>query len=165
MSLFRGAANRCLQAAALYAPGARTLRVRLHRWRGVRIGPGTFISAGALIETEFPELVSIGGNVTVGIRAVIIAHFRDRGLPAEPTVVIEDDAFIGPGAILLPRIRIGKGAVVSAGTVVSRSVEAGTMVQGNPARVVARCEVPLGVDTHYSDFLRGLKPIRGSADS
>lgn len=89
--------------AALYAPGADTLRVRMHRARGVRIGDGTFISTGALIETAFPELVWIGANVLIGIRAVI-AHFRD-GLPLSeiPPVRMEDDVFIGPGAIVLPR--------------------------------------------------------------
>lgn len=158
--LLRGAKNRLLQMAALYAPGADTLRVRLHRARGVRIGEGTFISTGALIETAFPELVWIGSNVLIGIRVVIIAHFRDA-LPLSeiPPVRIEDNSFIGPGAIVLPRVTVGQGAVVAAGSVVTQSVAPMTLVQGNPAVPVARCGVPLGAKTPYWEFQQHLRPL------
>lgn len=157
--MIRRASNRFLQWVALYAPGATGLRVMLHRWRGVKIGAGTFISVGAIIETERPELVSIGSNVTIGIRAVLIGHFREENWPEKPTVIIEDDAFVGPGAIILPHVRIGRGAVVTAGTVVARSVPPATMVRGNPATAVAMCGVPLGVTTLYADFVRHLRPV------
>jgi maltose O-acetyltransferase len=44
------------------------------------------------------------------------------------------DAWIGGGAILLPGVSIGEGAIVAAGAVVTRDVPAGTTVAGNPAR-------------------------------
>jgi acetyltransferase-like isoleucine patch superfamily enzyme len=162
----RGAKNRLFQVVALYAPGADTFRVRLHRARGVRIGEGTFISTGALLETAFPELVWIGSNVLIGIRAVVIAHFRD-GLPLEeiPPVRIEDDVFVGPGAIVLPRVTIGRGAVVAAGSVVTQSVAPMTLVQGNPAVPVARCGVPLGAKTPYWEFLRHLRALEREPES
>jgi acetyltransferase-like isoleucine patch superfamily enzyme len=150
-SPLRGAKNRLLQVIALYVPGSTTTRPTLHRLRGVRIGEGTFIGTDALIETSQPQLVSIGKGVVIGIRCVIIAHFRDA---------ISDDVFVGPGAIILPHVTIGYGAVVVAGSVVSRSVPPMTMVQGNPARPVATCGVPLGMTTPMGDFLRQLKPIR-----
>ena len=152
-----GMRNRVLQVLALYAPGAETLRVRLHRARGVQIGDGCFIGTAALIETSQPTLVSIGNGVAIGIRCVIIGHFR--GTPRRPSVRIEDDVFIGPGVIILPNVTIGRGAVVSAGSVVTRSVPPMTMVQGNPAQPVARCGVPLGLKTPLNDFYRSLKPI------
>ena len=46
-----GARNRVLQVCALYAPGSETLRVRLHRWRGVQLGSGVFIGPDAILET------------------------------------------------------------------------------------------------------------------
>ena len=156
----RGAKNRLLQVVALYAPGAETFRVKLHRARGVRIGDGTFISTGAIIETAFPELVWIGANVLIGIRTVIIAHFRDGEPVANiPPVRIEDDVFVGPGSIVLPRVTIGQGAVVAAGSVVTQSVAPMTLVQGNPAVAVARCGVPLGVKTPYWEFQRHLRRL------
>ena len=160
-----GLRNRLFQLAALYAPGSETTRVRLHRWRGVKLGSPVFIGTDALIETSFPERVSIGNRVVIGMRTTIIAHFRgewDAGLDGDEgvTVRIEDDAFIGPGVIILPNVTIGHGAVVTAGSVVSRSVPPLTMVQGNPAKPVARCGVPLGMQTPLKEFYRRLRPIR-----
>jgi acetyltransferase-like isoleucine patch superfamily enzyme len=153
-----GVRNRVLQAVAQQAPGATTLRVRLHRLRGVSIGDGTFIGADALIETSYPHLVVIGTNVAIGIRSIIIAHFRGP-TPNAPTVRIEDDAFVGPGVIILPNVTIGHGAVVAAGSVVTKSIGPLTMVQGNPAQPVGRCGVPLGMKTPVEEFLRKLRPI------
>lgn len=154
-----GTRNRLLQVVARYAPGAMTTRVTLHRLRGVQIGDGTFIGTDALIETSYPQLVSIGEGVAIGIRSVIIAHFRGSVNLDRPSVVIEDNVFIGPGVIILPHVRIGFGSVVTAGSVVSRSVPPMTMVQGNPARPVAKCGIPLGMTTPFGDFLRQLKPL------
>lgn len=49
-------------------------------------------------------------------------------------VVVDDFATIGTGAVVLPRVRIGRGAVIGAGAVVTRDVAAGATVAGNPAR-------------------------------
>lgn len=153
----RGLLNRLLQAVALYIPGGTTTRVWLHRLRGVRIGDGTFISTAAILETERPDLISIGARTSIGIRAVVIAHFwSQRG------VEIGDDVFIGPGVIIMPNVSIGNGAVVAAGSVVTKSVPELTMVRGNPAQPIARCNVPLGVATPLDEFTRGLRPIRPS---
>ena len=162
-----GAKKRLLQVLALYAPGGDSVRVRLHRLRGVRIGDGTFIGTDAIIETSRPELVSIGRNVDIGMRTTIIAHFRgataaDRG-DRDYSVLISDDVFVGPGSLILPNVTIGYGAVVSAGSVVTRSVPPLTMVQGNPARPVARCGIPLVEGTRLKEFYRHLTPL-GSDD-
>lgn len=155
----RGITNRLLQAAARSLPGAMSLRPSLHRLRGVTIGQGTFIGTDAIIETSNPQLVSIGSGVAIGIRTTIVAHFRGS-LPVRHTVVIEDDAFIGPGVIVLPNVTIGRGAVVMAGSVVAASVPPMTVVQGNPARPIATCGVPLGMSTPIKEFYRHLRPLR-----
>lgn len=166
--LVRGIQNRLLQLLALHAPGAQTVRPALHRARGVRIGRGCFVGTSAIIETAHPELVTIGHNVSIGIRVVVVAHFHgstraDRsGSQRTPTVVIGDDVFIGPGAIILPNVTIGPGSVVAAGSVVTSSVASLTMVQGNPARPIARCGVPLTMGTSLREFYRHLKPFRSS---
>lgn len=168
--VLRGMRNRMLQVAALYAPGAQSLRPRLHRMRGVKVGRGVFIGTDAIIETSQPHLVSIGDGSVIGIRSTIIAHFRgstraDRGDGAAISVCIEEDAFIGPGVIILPNVTIGRGAVVNAGSVVTRSVPPLTMVQGNPATPVAHCGVALGMNTPLKEFYRRLSPIKRRAGS
>jgi acetyltransferase-like isoleucine patch superfamily enzyme len=75
-------------------------------------------------------------------------------------VVIEEDVTIGPGAIVLPNVTIGQGSIVTAGSVVTKSVPPKTVVQGNPARPIARVEVPLRLDVSLKEFSKGLRPIR-----
>jgi acetyltransferase-like isoleucine patch superfamily enzyme len=158
--------NRVLQILVRYSPGARTVRVWMHRRRGVKIGERVFIGTDALIETSRPFLVSIGNGVDVGIRSMILAHFQGaikadvKGHPEDAiSVRIEDEAFIGPGAIILPNVTIGYGAVVMAGSVVTRSVPPLTMVQGNPAKPVAKCSGPI-LSMTPAEFYKTLKPIR-----
>ncbi|MBA3352657.1 MAG: acyltransferase [Blastocatellia bacterium] len=150
-----GLRNRILQTLARHAPGARSWRVWLNRGRGVHIGKDVWIGYDAIIETSYPELVTIRARATVQMRATIIAHFREqRG------VVIEEDATIGPGAIILPNVTIGQGAIVTAGSVVTKSVPPRTIVQGNPARPIATTEKPLRWDVSVKEFAKGMRPIR-----
>ena len=137
------------------APGATTLRVMLHRWRGVKIGRDVWIGYDAVIETSSPHLVTICDRAAIGIRVTIVAHNREqRG------VIIEEDASVGLGAIILPNVTIGRGAIVTAGSVVTKSVPPRTMVRGNPAQPIATVEIPLRLDVSVKEFAKGLKPIR-----
>lgn len=171
LPLVSGIRNRVLQVVALYAPGGDTARVTLHRLRGVRIGEGTWIGSDTLIEPSYPSRVAIGDRVAIGMRVLILGHFAHHGRNREASdgaiddrvsVHIEDDVFIGPGAIIMPNVTLGAGAVVTAGSVVTRSVAPLTMVQGNPAKPIARCGIPLGLDTPVKEFYRRLTPIDAS---
>lgn len=151
----RGLLNRVLQELARKVPGARTLRVRLNRWRGVVIGEGVWIGYDVVIDTSCPHLVTIKDRASVGMRCTILAHMREvRG------VVIEEDVDIGVGAIILPGVTIGRGAVVTAGSVVTRSVPPNTLVQGNPAVPVATVGIPFTTDVSVREWMKRLRPIR-----
>jgi acetyltransferase-like isoleucine patch superfamily enzyme len=156
--------NRLLQALARVLPGGRRLRGVLHRWRGVKVGEDTVIAQDVVIETAYPEWVSIGNGVQLGFGTIILAHIH--GLPPKASelggyvsVRIEDEANIGPRVTILPNVTIGRGAVVTAGSVVSQSVPPLTVVQGNPARPIARSTIPLTWDTPYKLFLSRLMPL------
>jgi len=137
------------------APGATTLRVWLHRWRGVKIGKRVWIGYDAILDTSRPELIEIKDDASIGIRAVLIAHFREsRG------IIIEEQAEVGPGAIIMPNVTVGAGAVVAAGSVVTSSVPPMTMVQGNPARPIAKVGVTLGRASSLKEFTTKLRPFR-----
>lgn len=56
--------------------------------------------------------------------------------PGSATVVIEDDCWIGFGAVVLSGVRVGRGAIVAAGSVVTRDVPSYAIVAGNPAKVI-----------------------------
>jgi len=154
-NILSGIRNRILQHLARILPGAMTLRVRFHRWRGVSIGSDVWIGYDSILETSHPHLIIIGNRVLISVRTTIVAHFH-----GSKGVHIEDDVWIGPGAIILPNVKIGRGAVVSAGSVVTTSVPSMTMVQGNPARPVAKCGVPLSMSTPIKEFLLNLRPVQ-----
>ena len=157
-SLVRGGANRLLQILARVAPGGKTWRPRLHRWRGVKMGKDVWVGYDAVIETAYPWLVSIGDGSEIGIGALILGHYKEDDTDPRG-VAIEENVFIGVGAIVLQNVTIGRGSVVAAGSVVSRSVPPQTLVQGNPARPVAICGVPLTGDVSLEEFSRNLQPI------
>jgi acetyltransferase-like isoleucine patch superfamily enzyme len=117
-----------------------------------------WIGYDVILETSRPYLITIGDRASISMRVTVVAHFREYN-----GVRIEDDAFIGPGAIILPDVVIGRGAVVTAGTVVTRSVPPMTMVQGNPAVPVALCGTPLGMDVSLREFSKNLKPLSSRA--
>jgi len=153
-NLFRGAANRVLQEIAKVAPGARTLRPRLHRARGVKIGEDVWIGYDAVLETAHPDLITIEDGVSIGMRVTIVGHFRET-----TGVRIERDAFIGPAVVILPNVVIGHGAVVTAGSVVTRSIPAMVVAQGNPAVPIAECGIALTPDVTMKEFSRKLKKL------
>jgi serine acetyltransferase len=88
------------------------------------------------------------------MRVTVVAHFRES-----TGVKIEEDVFVGPGAIILPNVVIGRGSVVTAGSVVTRSVPPMTVVQGNPAIPVARCGIPMGTKVTVKEFSKRLRPV------
>jgi acetyltransferase-like isoleucine patch superfamily enzyme len=153
-SPLRGFFNRIFQQLARAVPGATSLRVALHRKRGVRIGKNVWIGYDVVLDTSRPFAITLEDNCVLSLRVTVLAHFREvQG------VTIERDAFVGAGALILPGVVIGEGAVVAAGSVVTRSVAPFTMVQGNPAVPVAQCGVPLGRAETMKEFSRSLRPI------
>jgi acetyltransferase-like isoleucine patch superfamily enzyme len=121
-------------------------RVRLLRCMGVNIGH-CYVGKDCLFDDEVPELITVEDGVVISSRVIIAAHDSSRHIVAP--VHIHQQAFIGIGAIILPGVNIGKGAVVAAGAVVTRSVENYTMVAGVPARAVRRtAESDQAVMTH-----------------
>ncbi|MGB2963560.1 MAG: sugar O-acetyltransferase [Anaerolineales bacterium] len=87
--------------------------------------------------------VRIGNHVMIGpaVQIYTAAHdlqvkARNQGWEIAKPIVIEENVWIGGGAILLPGVKIGRNAVVGAGAVVSRNVAANTVAVGNPARMI-----------------------------
>lgn len=154
-TIWRGSINRLLQLMARILPGGGTIRIKLQRARGVHIGKEVFISEDVILETACPDLITIEDRAWIGVRVIVIAHFRELS----DGVRIESDSFVGPGVVILPNVVIGHGAVVAAGSVVTRSVPPMTVVQGNPAVPVALCGVPLRPDVTQKEFSRRLKPL------
>ena len=154
--------QRVFRRLAYFIPGGFRLRPGLHRLRGVKIGKNVWISQYVYIDELHPEAIEIGDNVTIGIGTAIISHlyWTKSREPVVKPVVIESDVFIGPHCVILPGVRIGKGSVVQAGTVVSRNVPAGVFLGHQPASILGKVIVPLTAEHSYEEFVQGLRPIR-----
>jgi len=100
---------------------------------------------GAFCVIGANELVSIGADVMIAqavtIRDTDHAAFRidvsmsKQGIVTKP-VVIEDDVWIGHGASILKGVRVGRGSIIGAGSVVTRDVPPYSIVGGVPARII-----------------------------
>jgi maltose O-acetyltransferase len=129
----------------------------------VHIGSNVYIGYDAIIETSYPWLVSIGNDSGIGIRTTIIGHFAGMETASlkrgNYSVIIGNKAWIGPGVVILPNVTIGDGAVVAAGSTVTTSIPAGTFAQGNPAKAIAKCGIPLANGITFDAFLKHLEPL------
>lgn len=112
------------------------------RTYGVRVGDNCYIGIKH-IDIAHGFLISIGNNVTVS-SARILAHDastkRYLGYSKVGQVTIDDDTFIGAGAIILPGVHIGKNVIVGAGAVVTRDIPDHCVVAGNPAKFICTTE-------------------------
>lgn len=128
----------------------RPVNLLLHRLRGVKMGQECFIDPTAVVETAYPENVTLGNDVRIAAHAVIMTHIKPphhlRDTDLLPTVmnkvVLEDHCFIGVNAVVMPGVTVGLASVVASGAVVVTNVPPYTMVSGNPAKVVKRFSLP-----------------------
>jgi acetyltransferase-like isoleucine patch superfamily enzyme len=97
------------------------------------------------------ERISIGDNVVIGTNSVVVdtdfhpldpQSRKERPQDARiAPVVIEDDVFIGMNCMILKGVTLGRGCVIGAGSVVSRTIPPMSIAAGSPAQVIgdARC--------------------------
>lgn len=112
---------------------------RFYNPGNIEIGNDSIIGEGAVLDGR--DTISIGDHVDIASDVMIYNaqhNVQSDDFHAEVSpVVIEDYVFIGPRAIILPGVKIKKGAVVGAGAVVTKNVEEFTIVGGVPAKVIS----------------------------
>ncbi|MEO8152719.1 MAG: acyltransferase [Rhizobacter sp.] len=108
---------------------------------GMSIGTNFSIQPGVVLDESHAWLISIGNDVTLAPRVVVLAHDastkRALGYTRIGKVTIGDRVFIGSNAVILPGVCIGSDCIVGAGSVVTSDVGPGQVAVGNPARVMA----------------------------
>ncbi|WP_392467563.1 sugar O-acetyltransferase [Arsenicicoccus cauae] len=107
----------------------------------LHVGEGTFANYG-LMALDVAE-IRIGAQVQMGPNVQLLTPThpvepepRREGWEAARPITVEDNVWIGGGAIILAGVTVGQDSIVGAGAVVTKDVPRGVVVVGNPARVV-----------------------------
>jgi acetyltransferase-like isoleucine patch superfamily enzyme len=115
-----------------------------NRLRGVKVGKNVYIAPGVVIDTIYPEAVTIEDHVYLTRGVKVIAHFNPTDPIAELTgiesrirpVKIGYGTFVGVNGLIMPGVEIGKCCIIGAGAVVTKNVPDYSVVGGNPAQVI-----------------------------
>lgn len=113
--------------------------VRVFDPRNIEIGEGSIIGYATFIDGR--DKVTIGSHTDIASEVMIYSQGHDTqaedfGAKSAP-VNIGNYVFIGPRAIILPGVKIGNGAIVAAGAVVTKDVSEFTIVAGVPAKIIS----------------------------
>ena len=95
----------------------------------------------------------LGKNVHLGACSVVAGVLEP---PSATPVIIEDDVLIGANSVILEGVRVGKGSVVAAGSVVTKDVPPGVVVAGSPARIIKNKDGKTADKTKLMEGLRDL---------
>lgn len=116
---------------------------RFFQPKNISIGEDSLI--GDHIFLDGRALLSIGNHVDIASQVMIYNSEHDltdeTNRAIEAPVRIEDYVFIGPRAIIMPGVTIGKGAVIAGGAVVTKDVSEKTIVAGVPAKEIGKREI------------------------
>jgi len=109
------------------------------------IGNGTYLNRNTLIVCE--DRVEIGKNCKIAWDVIIMDSdlhpISDSSPIVNKPVRIEDDVWIGCRSIVLKGVTIGRGAVIAAGSVVTKDIPPGTIYGGSPAKLIAALNMPI----------------------
>ncbi|QXP56890.1 acyltransferase [Cellulophaga sp. HaHa_2_95] len=157
------------------------MRVQLWAKNSLIIGKNFYIGRDSQIEAD----CTIGDNVIFGNKVAIVGkydhHYQQLGVPIRMAsrirdesynwkglsskTIIEDDVWVGYGAIIMSGVTIRKGSIIAAGAVVTKDTEAYSISGGNPARkITSRFTTEEDLKTHLTlekDFLTKNKSYTG----
>lgn len=114
---------------------------------GAEIGEGTMVDMNAVVGARG----QLGKRVHLGAGAVVAGVLEP---PSKTPCIIEDDVLIGANAVILEGVRVGKGSVVAAGSVVVEDVPNGVVVAGTPAKIIKSVDDKTKDKTQLVDDLR-----------
>lgn len=117
--------------------------IKIFPGRGLCVGDDVNFAYGVLVGT--PGGVTIGNRVLLGFGSKLISgnHIVPKGKGQifgsgydRKPIQIDDDAWVGANSVILAGVKIGQGAVIAAGSIVTKDVPAFTVVGGVPAKVI-----------------------------
>lgn len=119
------------------------VRKWLQRKRGVKIGKNVHWGTHVIVDYPYPYFVVVEDGASISGNDYFLAHCKPMEYHEDfvesyvAPIIVHKNAWIALNVTLMPGVEVGEGAIVSAGSIVSKDVPPFTVAQGNPARVVA----------------------------
>ena len=126
---------------------SRTFRPKLVKWGGVKINntKDVRIGQGCIFDTTHPEDIIIEDGAHIGLRCIILTHFKNPDKLKLNTasggydygkVIVGKNSWIGANCIICKSVTIGEGAIVGASSVITKNIPPYEVWAGNPAKYI-----------------------------
>lgn len=123
----------------------------LWRWMGAKVGKDCFIGYEVWADFNNMDFIELEEHVHIANRCLLLCHQRDLGQYFvgddyaklgynKAKIVLKKGCLIGMNSMVMPGVTIGEGAIVGAGSLVTKDIPAWTIATGRPAKVVK--EIP-----------------------
>ena len=146
-NIYRKRLEMMMDWTILQSFNTRKIRPILMRKMGCKVGKGCFIGDYVRIDTGHADMITLEDSVSIASGTRLLCHQRDfsdycvgddymkLGYIVKP-IILKKGCLIGMESFVMPGVTIGEGAVVGAGSLVTKDVPAWTVATGRPARVV-----------------------------
>ena len=142
----------CMYSVILSPLNYRKLRPILWRWMGAKVGKDCFIGYEVWVDMTNTHLVELEDHVHVANRCLLLCHQRnldDYSIGDDyaslsyhkKKIVLKKGCLLGMETMVMPGVTIGEGAIVGAGSLVTKDIPAWTIATGRPAKVVKQISV------------------------
>lgn len=137
----------CMYSVILSPLNYRKIRPIFWRWMGAKVGKDCFIGYEVWVDMTNTELIEMEDHVHIANRCLLLCHQRDlSGYHIgddyaklgyhKRKIVLKKGCLIGMNSMVMPGVTIGEGAIVGAGSLVTKDIPAWTIATGRPAKVV-----------------------------
>lgn len=119
------------------------VRIKMQRWRGVTIGKHVHWGTDVTVDAPFPYFLVVEDGASFAGNNYVLTHnkpthYMSRCMASYVApVIVRKNVWMAVGVMLLPGVEIGEGAIITAGSVVSKSIPPMVIAGGNPAKVIA----------------------------
>lgn len=150
-NIYRKRLEKMMDWPILQSFNPRKLRPILMRKMGCKVGKGCFIGDYVRVDCGHADMITLEDSVSVASGVRLLCHQRDfsdfcvgddymkLGYVIKP-IVLKKGCLIGMESFVMPGVTVGEGAIVGAGSFVTKDVPAWTIVAGRPAKVIK--EIP-----------------------
>ena len=137
----------CMYSVLLSPINYRKIRPMVWRWMGAKVGKDCFIGYEVWVDMTNTHLVELEDHVHIANRCLLLCHQRDLsdyciGVDYaklgyhKKKIILKKGCLIGMNSMIMPGVTVGEGAIVGAGSLVTKDVPAWTIATGRPAKVV-----------------------------